>query len=70
MPFSASIAIRIVSRPKYRDTYRIVGVPYRYDPTGDSDNVQVFLVSVMNYMIHVLYLQGEIHSVIIDDLIK
>ena len=23
---------------------------------GDSDNVQVFLVTIMNYMIHVLYL--------------
>ena len=31
--FSPSIAIRIVSWLKYRDTYRIVRVPYRYAPT-------------------------------------
>ena len=30
--FSPSIAIRIVSWLKYRDTYRIVRVPYRYAP--------------------------------------
>ena len=30
---STSIAIRIVSWLKSRDTYRIVRVPYRYDPT-------------------------------------
>ena len=32
----SSIAIRIVSWLKYRDTYRIVRVPYRYAPTDLS----------------------------------
>ena len=32
LQISASIAIRIVSRLKYRDTYRIVRVSYRYNP--------------------------------------
>ena len=30
----------------------------------------MFLVNIMNYMLHVLYLKGEIHSVIINDFIK
>ena len=34
--FLPSIAIRIVSCLKYRDMYRIVRVPYRYDPKSLS----------------------------------
>ena len=40
---------------------------------GDSGNVQLSVfINIMNYMIHVLYIYiySEIHSVIINDLIK
>ena len=30
---------------------------------GDSDNVQVFLVNIINYMLHVLYLNDFIKNI-------
>ena len=45
LQISTSIVMRIVSRLKYRDTYRIVRVPYRYNTTCVVSRIVLYLTS-------------------------